>query len=125
MLRITSLNLNGIRSAERKGFLPWLARHKPDILCVQELKAQHADMTAEMLAPAGYHGHFHYAEKKGYSGVGLYSRMKPAKSSAGFGVAEFDNEGRYVRADFGKLTVISLYLPSGSSGEEQIGRAHV
>jgi exodeoxyribonuclease III len=68
MLRIVSLNLNGIRSAERKGFLPWMAKHKPDMLCVQEIKAQHTDMTAEMLAPAGYHGHFHYAEKKGYSG---------------------------------------------------------
>ena len=123
MLRIVSLNLNGIRSAERKGFLPWLAKHKPDVLCVQEIKAQHADMTAEMLAPAGYHGHFHYAEKKGYSGVGLYSRQKPAKVTTGFGVPEFDAEGRYVRADFnttsGKLSVISVYLPSGSSGEER------
>lgn len=119
MLRIVSLNLNGIRSAERKGFLPWLARHKPDLLCVQEIKAQQADMTAEMLAPAGYHGYFHYAEKKGYSGVGLYSRIKPAKVVTGFGVKEFDDEGRYVRADFGKLSVISVYLPSGSSGEDR------
>ena len=107
MLRIASLNLNGIRSAERKGFLPWLAHHKPDVLCVQEIKAQQADMTAEMLAPAGYHGHFHYAEKKGYSGVGLYSRVKPTKVAVGFGVKEFDDEGRYVRADFGNLSVIS------------------
>jgi exodeoxyribonuclease III len=119
MLRIVSLNLNGIRSAERKGFLPWLAKHKPDVLCVQEIKAQQADMTAEMLAPAGYHGYFHYAQKKGYSGVGLYSRQKPAKVATGFGVREFDDEGRYVRADFGKLSVISVYLPSGSSGDER------
>ena len=119
MLRIVSLNLNGIRSAERKGFLPWLDRHKPDILCVQELKAQQADMSAEMLAPAGYHGQFHYAEKRGYSGVGLYSRIKPTRAATGFGVPEFDAEGRYVRADFGPLTVISVYLPSGSSGEER------
>ena len=119
MLRIVSLNLNGIRSAERKGFLPWLARHKPDMLCVQEIKAQQADMTEEMLAPAGYHGHFHYAEKKGYSGVGLYSRQKPSAVNVGFGVKEFDDEGRYVRADFGKLSVISVYLPSGSSSEER------
>jgi exodeoxyribonuclease-3 len=119
MLRITSLNLNGIRSAERKGFWPWLAQHKPDILCVQELKAQAADMTAEMLAPAGYHGYFHYAARKGYSGVGLYSRVKPSKASTGFGIDEFDGEGRYVRADIGNLSVISLYVPSGSSGEER------
>ena len=94
MLRIVSLNLNGIRSAERKGFLPWLAQHKPDILCVQEIKAQAADMTANLLAPAGYHGHFHYAQKKGYSGVGLYSRQKPSQVFTGFGVREFDDSGR-------------------------------
>ena len=121
MLRIASLNLNGIRSAARKGFLPWLAKHQPDILCVQEIKAQQADMSAEMLAPAGYHGYFHYSEKKGYSGVGLYSRQKPTAVKVGFGVREFDDEGRYLRADFntssGKLSVISVYLPSGSSGE--------
>ena len=123
MLRIVSLNMNGIRSAGRKGFLPWLAKHQPDILCVQEIKAQQADMSAEMLAPAGYHGYFHYAKQKGYSGVGLYSRQQPAAVKAGFGVAEFDDEGRYLRADFntssGKLSVISVYLPSGSSGEER------
>ncbi len=119
MLRIVSLNLNGIRSAERKGFLPWLAKHKPDVLCVQEIKAQQADMTTQMLAPAGYLSHFHYAQKKGYSGVGLYSRQKPSHVSIGFGVREFDDEGRYVRADFGRLSVISVYLPSGSSGEER------
>jgi exodeoxyribonuclease-3 len=119
MLRITSLNLNGIRSAERKGFLPWLAKHQPDILCIQEIKAQLADMTAEMLTPAGYYSYFHYAEKKGYSGVGLYSRQKPTKTAVGFGVKEFDDEGRYLRADFSALSVISVYLPSGSSGEHR------
>ena len=76
MLRVITLNLNGIRSASKKGFLPWLARQKADIVCVQELKAQAADMAAEMLAPAGFHGHFHYAEKKGYSGVGVYSKRR-------------------------------------------------
>ena len=119
MLRIVSLNLNGIRSAQRKGFLPWLAKHQPDVLCIQEIKAQAADMTEEMLAPAGYQGHFHYAQKRGYSGVGLYSKQKPIKVVTGIGVREFDDEGRYVRADFGKLSVISVYMPSGSSGEER------
>jgi len=111
MLRVITLNLNGIRSASAKGFLKWLARQKADVVCVQELKAQAADMTAEMLAPKGFHGFFHYAEKKGYSGVGLYSKRQPDCVSEGIGVREFDAEGRYVRADFGKLSVISVYLP--------------
>lgn len=118
-MKIITLNLNGIRSASRKGFLEWLPKQRADVICVQELKAQAADMTEELLAPAGYHGHFHYAEKKGYSGVGIYSREKPAKVAAGFGVAEFDAEGRFLRTDFGKLSVISLYLPSGSSGDHR------
>ena len=119
MLRVITLNLNGIRSASAKGFLKWLARQKADVVCVQELKAQAADMTAEMLAPKGFHGFFHYADKKGYSGVGLYSKRQPDCVSEGIGVREFDAEGRYVRADFGKLSVISVYLPSGSSGEQR------
>jgi exodeoxyribonuclease-3 len=119
MLRVITLNLNGIRSASAKGFLKWLARQKADVVCVQELKAQAADMTAEMLAPKGFHGFFHYAEKKGYSGVGLYSKRQPDCVSEGIGVREFDAEGRYVRADFGTLSVISIYLPSGSSGEHR------
>ena len=118
-MKIITLNLNGIRSAARKGFLEWLPRQRADVICVQEIKAQAADMTEELLAPAGYHGHFHYAEKKGYSGVGIYSKAAPDRVAAGFGVAEFDDEGRYLRADFGKLSVISLYLPSGSSGEHR------
>ena len=118
-MKIITLNLNGIRSAARKGFLEWLPRQRADVICVQEIKAQAADMTEELLAPAGYHGHFHYAEKKGYSGVGIYSKVAPDRIKTGFGVAEFDAEGRYLRADFGKLSVVSLYLPSGSSGEHR------
>src|SRR5690606_38177363 len=87
--------------------------------CVQELKAQAADMSPEMLSPPGYHGHFHYAEKKGYSGTGIYSKQKPQKVVTGFGCAEFDAEGRYVECDFGDLSVISVYCPSGSSSEER------
>lgn len=118
-MKIITLNLNGIRSAARKGFLEWLPRQRADVICVQEIKAQAADMNVELLAPAGYHGHFHYAEKKGYSGVGIYSKAAPDRIDAGLGVAEIDAEGRYLRADFGKLSVISLYLPSGSSGEHR------
>lgn len=119
MLRIITLNLNGIRSAWNKGFLPWATEQNADFVCLQELKAQKADLIDEMISPAGLHGHYHYAEKKGYSGVGIWSRRQPDSVIAGLGHAEFDAEGRYLQADFGKLSVISLYLPSGSSGPER------
>ncbi|UIN21397.1 exodeoxyribonuclease III [Herbaspirillum frisingense] len=119
MPKIVSANLNGIRSAAKKGFFEWLQKEAPDFVCVQELKAQAADMTDEFLAPAGYVGHFHYAQKKGYSGVGVYSRRQPDSVRIGFGNTEFDDEGRYVECDYGDLTVISLYAPSGSSSEER------
>jgi exodeoxyribonuclease-3 len=96
-----------------------MARQDADVICVQELKAQAADMKPEMLNPEGYHGCFHYAEKKGYSGVGIYSRSKPDRIIEGLGIAGIDAEGRYLQADFGNLSVISLYLPSGSSSEER------
>jgi exodeoxyribonuclease III len=118
-MRIITVNLNGIRSAAGKGFFPWLAQQDADVVCVQELKAQEADMTGEMLAPQGYHGYFHYAEKKGYSGVGIYSREQPQQVAQGLGIAEFDAEGRYLCADFAGFSVVSVYLPSGSSGEER------
>lgn len=118
-MRIITLNLNGIRSAANKGFFGWLHSMQPDIICLQELKAQAADMSAEMLAPAGYHGYFHYAQKKGYSGVGIYSKQKPDSVIVGLGIADIDDEGRYLECRFGKLSVVSLYLPSGSSGEER------
>lgn len=118
-MRIITLNLNGIRSAYSKGLPDWFGQQQADIFCVQELKAQAADMTPAMLAPPGYHGYFHYAEKKGYSGVGLYSRQQPDNVIVGLGIPEFDAEGRYLEAQFGNLSVVSLYLPSGSSGEER------
>lgn len=118
-MRIISINLNGIRSAFNKGLLPWLSQQNADIICLQELKAQAADMSADMLAPDGFHGYFHYAEKKGYSGVGLYAKRKPDAVIVGMGIPEFDSEGRYIEAQFGNLSVVSLYLPSGSSGDER------
>lgn len=117
MLRVITANLNGIRSAQRKGFFDWLAAQSADFVCLQELKAQTADMTAEMLNPAGYFGYFHYAEKKGYSGVGIYARKQPERIVEGLGVPEFDAEGRYIELVYETLSVISVYLPSGSSGE--------
>jgi exodeoxyribonuclease-3 len=119
MPKIISANLNGIRSAAKKGFFTWMLAQDADFVCVQELKAQEGDMTPDFLTPGGYHGHFHYAEKKGYSGTGVYSKVAPDRVEIGFGSPEFDAEGRYVRCDFGKLTVISVYCPSGSSSPER------
>ncbi|OQA34110.1 MAG: Exodeoxyribonuclease [Betaproteobacteria bacterium ADurb.Bin341] len=119
MLRIISLNLNGIRSAWGKNLLPWIENQQPDFVCLQELKAQGADLTSEMLAPPGFHARYHYAEKRGYSGVGIWSRTIPDRVVAGIGNPEFDAEGRFLRADFANLSVISLYLPSGSSAPER------
>lgn len=118
-MRIITANLNGIRSAANKGFYSWLLKQQADVVCLQEIKAQAADMTAGMLAPAGYHGYFHYAEKKGYSGVGIYCKAKPDAVVEGLGIADIDSEGRYLECQFGNLSVVSLYLPSGSSGEER------
>jgi len=120
MLRIITLNLNGIRSALAKGFPRWLARQRPDVVCMQEVKAQEADLADLALIPRGYHGHYHCCStRKGYSGVALYSRAEPEGVSCGFGSREFDPEGRFLRADFRRLSVVSVYLPSGSSSDER------
>jgi len=118
-LKIISLNLNGIRSATNKGLYAWLKNQDADVICMQELKAQAGDMTEQMLNPEGYYGYFHYAEKKGYSGVGIYSKTKADSVIEGLGIEDIDSEGRYLEARFGNLSVVSLYLPSGSSGEER------
>ena len=115
-MRIITLNVNGIRSAERKGFAHWLARGNPwDVVCLQEIKATHAEIPRPLHAPRKAHAAFHPALRKGYAGVALYARAAP-RFATGFGSREFDAEGRYLEAHFAGLTVISLYLPSGSSG---------
>ena len=119
MLRIISANLNGIRSAVKKGFLPWVVEQKADFVCMQELKAQQDDLEDAILNPGGLHGFFHHAEKKGYSGCGIYTPHQPDVVLYGYGNAEFDAEGRYVEARFKKLSVISVYMPSGSSSPER------
>jgi exodeoxyribonuclease III len=118
-MRIITLNLNGIRSAANKGFYQWMQQTQADVVCLQEIKAQADNLTQEMRTPEGYYGYFHYAEKKGYSGVGIYSKQKPDEVIVGLGIQDIDDEGRYLECRFGKLSVISLYLPSGSSGEER------
>jgi exodeoxyribonuclease III len=119
MLRIISANLNGIRSAIKKGFLPWAIQQKADFICMQELKAQRDDLEEEILNPDGMHGFFHHAEKKGYSGCGIYTPHKPEDILYGYGNPEFDAEGRYVEARFKNLSIISVYMPSGSSSPER------
>jgi exodeoxyribonuclease-3 len=115
-MRVITLNVNGIRSAARKGLFRWLGAQKPDIVCLQEIKARDGDLDATMRAPRGLYGSFSHADKKGYAGVALYSRVRPDAVREGFGVKEFDDEGRYLEARFKNLSVVSLYLPSGSSG---------
>ncbi len=127
MFKLSSLNLNGIRSAASKGVEGWLAEARPDCICVQELKAQASDVAGRFEEMAGLKGHFHFAEKKGYSGVAVYTRHAPSDVIVGYGSNEFDLEGRYVELRFdrparkhaAKLSIISAYFPSGSSGEER------
>jgi exodeoxyribonuclease-3 len=121
--RLVSLNLNGIRSAATKGFQEWTDKQRPDCMGVQEVKAQADTVEGTFDQVAGMRGHFHYAQKKGYSGVGLYTRHEPSEVITGIGETEFDDEGRYVEARYDKpgrkLSLISCYFPSGSSGEER------
>jgi exodeoxyribonuclease-3 len=115
-LRVLTLNVNGIRSAARRGLYRWLAAQKADVVCLQEIRALESDLDAALRAPRGLQGHFYAAQKKGYAGVALYSRIAPERIVRGFGVKEFDAEGRCLEARFGKLSVVSAYLPSGSAG---------
>jgi exodeoxyribonuclease III len=122
-VRLITANLNGIRSAANKGFFDWLPQQQADLLGVQEVKAQHEHVDQVFCSAGGMKGHFHYAQKKGYSGVGLYSRETPSDIIKGIGLPEFDDEGRWIEMRFDKpgrkLSIISCYFPSGSSGEER------
>jgi exodeoxyribonuclease-3 len=118
-MRVMTLNVNGIRSAARKGVLPWLAAQPVDVICLQEIRADAQLLAGGEFEVPGFNSHFYPAERKGYAGVALYSRAKPIKVVRGFGVDEFDNEGRYLEAQFAALSVVSLYLPSGSAGPER------
>jgi exodeoxyribonuclease-3 len=118
-MRVITLNVNGIRSAVNKGLMPWLMAQQADFICLQETKAQEHQLADEVLKPPGYYSYFFDAEKKGYSGVALYSRYQPDRVSTGLGWSCADQEGRYLQADFGDLSLVSLYLPSGSSGPER------
>lgn len=116
-MRVITINLNGIRSAGRKGFYQWLRRQRADVVCLQELKAQTEQILDKLYWPPSFHCYYHPAQKKGYSGVGIYCRREPDEVIEGVGWDDFDAEGRWIEARLGKLSVVSLYLPSGSSSE--------
>ena len=115
-MRVITVNLNGIRSALRKGFFEWMRLQDADFICIQELRAQEKDMTDEMLTINGYAGYFSYAEKPGYSGVGIYTKIKP-KSITNLNYDIVDYEGRYIECVYDDISIISSYFPSGSSGD--------
>lgn len=121
-MRIITFNCNGIRAAARKGFFNWLATVDVDIVCLQETKAQVDQLTDPIFHPENFHSYYFDAKKKGYSGTALYCRAKPLKITKGLGFEIADSEGRYLQVDFNGLSVASLYLPSGSAGEERQAR---
>ena len=121
IMKVITANVNGIRAAQKKGFFEWLKKQKADVVCIQEIKAQAHQLDNEIFYPKNYHSYYFEAEKKGYSGVAIYCREKPDNIVIGLGEGweDMDAEGRYIQADFGKLSVASIYLPSGSSSDER------
>ena len=119
LMRIITANVNGIRAAARKGFFTWLSRQRADVVCLQETRAQVDQLADKVFHPSGFNCHYHDAVKKGYSGTAIYSKLKPTEIIVGLGKPWIDCEGRYLEARFGKLSVVSLYMPSGTSGDER------
>jgi len=119
LMKVISINTNGIRAAARKGFFDWLPAQRADVICVQETKAQVHQLEDPLFHPEGYHCSYYDALKKGYSGTAIYARQQPLEVIRGFGESEFDNEGRYLEYRYKNLSVISLYAPSGSSGDHR------
>lgn len=118
-MKIITYNVNGLRSALSKGLSDWIVQQQPDVLCLQETKAQPEQIPAETFERLGYHAYYHSAQKKGYSGVAILTKQKPDRVVVGMGIEAYDNEGRFLRADYGDLSVVSVYHPSGTSGQER------
>jgi exodeoxyribonuclease-3 len=118
-MQVVTLNANGIRSACKKGFLDWMLKQKAEVVCVQETRSQSHQLPDAVLNPPGWFGHFRDAERPGYSGVAIYTRREPDRLVETLGWDDADREARYIQADFGDLSVASIYLPSGTSGEER------
>ena len=118
-MKVISANLNGIRAAAKKGFFDWMQKESPDVVCIQETKAQQEQLSDSVFSPEGYYRYFFDAEKKGYSGTAIYSKKEPDTITTGLGWDVADTEGRYIQADYGNLSIASLYLPSGSSKDDR------
>ncbi|MEI9955853.1 MAG: exodeoxyribonuclease III [Ferruginibacter sp.] len=118
-MRIISYNVNGIRAALKKGFIDWLKTNPADVICLQETKATQGDVDVKQLEALGFHHHWFSAQKKGYSGVAIFSKIKPDNICIGCGIESSDNEGRVIQADFGDIRLINAYFPSGTSGDER------
>jgi len=116
-MKIISYNVNGIRAAEKKGLSSWLENENPDVVCFQELKANQDQVDLSVFTNLGYHIYWHSAEKKGYSGVGIFTKIKPKHVEIGCNMDIYDREGRVIRADFQDFSIMSTYMPSGSSGD--------
>ncbi|MBF0503940.1 MAG: exodeoxyribonuclease III [Candidatus Omnitrophica bacterium] len=119
-MKILSWNVNGIRAIEKKGFLEWLFKESPDIICLQETKAHPQQLTENLIKPAGYHSYWASAEKKGYSGVCIYSKIKPRSLNEGLGIKEFDSEGRTLMADYKDFVLFNIYYPNGGAGNKRV-----
>ncbi|MDL2256371.1 exodeoxyribonuclease III [Parabacteroides sp. OttesenSCG-928-K15] len=118
-MKIITYNVNGLRAAITKGFIEWLQEEKPDVICLQETKLQEDQFPKEIFEAAGYKSYLFCAEKKGYSGVAILTRQEPDRVEYGMGIEKYDREGRFIRADYGDISIVSVYHPSGTSGEER------
>jgi len=119
-MKFLSWNVNGIRAAQKKGFLDWLSQEDPDVLCVQETKAAPEQLAAELTSPDGYQVYFSSAERKGYSGVATYTKTEPQRVAHGFGIEKFDREGRILQMDYGDFLLFNIYFPNGKSSDERL-----
>lgn len=120
VIKILSWNVNGLRASYKKGFLDWLEKEKPDILCVQETKASEEQLPTQLKNVEGYETYFSSADKKGYSGVGIFTKQKPEGIKRGFGIKKFDNEGRILIADYKKFLLLNIYFPNGKASKERL-----
>ena len=119
-MRVLSWNVNGIRAVEKKGFLEWLQKESPDVLCVQETKSSPEQLNEKLLSPDGYKTYWSAAERKGYSGTAVFTKVEPKSVTEGLGVKEFDTEGRTLMLDYGKFILFNIYFPNGGSGNVRV-----